>query len=405
VLGRDLVLPSFQWLLSEEGARRFFSRCVMPDQEVRALALEEMSYRPGRECWALYRVHLAGEAQRRALVTFAEGLDEVYAHHYEGRPHLAAFLPGHGCLVEHFPADWRLPSLAGAMAGGRDVSVLRYRPHTRCVLSYVQDGEEAIGKVFSESAKAARLAETLKLLEAQGRAAGLVLPRPLGTAGGLLLMEKVAGTPLRELLEDAAHAEALVRLAAAALLKLHGFAFESPGVESSGRRTLSYKLERLYKRATPLELVAPDLAARLNGVLARLAPLIARAPTPSYTFVHGGYKPAQLLVDGNSVAVLDLDDACLGDPAMDVGNFMAVLVREALLTSQAHLRELARLFLDEYGASSTAPGVVARARLFETLYLVQRAVHSFERMPQSHAAPDSLTAGLLKEAETCLAAL
>jgi hypothetical protein len=46
--------------------------------------------------------------------------------------------------------------------------------------------------------------------------------------------------------------------------------------------------------------------------------------------IHRDFYPAQILVDGPRLYLLDLDLYCAGDPALDVGNFMAHLAEQAL---------------------------------------------------------------------------
>jgi aminoglycoside phosphotransferase (APT) family kinase protein len=59
------------------------------------------------------------------------------------------------------------------------------------------------------------------------------------------------------------------------------------------------------------------------------------------TFLHGDFKGTQVLIDAGRLAVIDLDSACVGDPAVDVGNMMADLHREAAFADTDYSRDCA----------------------------------------------------------------
>ena len=54
----------------------------------------------------------------------------------------------------------------------------------------------------------------------------------------------------------------------------------------------------------------------------RLATWFAGAP-PVQIPVHGDFSDAQVLVEGRQAAIVDLDSACCGDPADDLGSLLA----------------------------------------------------------------------------------
>lgn len=428
---------------SPPGMAELFSRRVLPAldcrQEVASAAIETMNYTPGRQCVVLYSLRF-GNGQSpplSALATFAkdERLEEVYVRHYEngaatsdGPLGRAVFLPEYLCLVEFFPGDWVLPSLARAAesaliapllarlsAGGGptshvDVAVLRYRPHRRCVLLYVAKAQrdkrrrEVIGKVYRQASRAAEVAERQRIMRTQAAASGLVVPEPLAVlpALNLLLMERVPGSQMKDLLRlrSDGRDELLTRRAAAALAILHSL---RPRVDEV--RSLASELERVRKRVGRLQLVAPLLAGHMSALLDRIVSAAREAGSETPSLVHGDFKPSQLLLDETRVAVLDLDRVCRGDPALDVGNFMAQFRKEARLTGRDALRRLARPFLDEYRRRVPAEGLAERARVFETLALVRMASRRFRLDPSSYAASPSasLPALLLEEAAACLA--
>lgn len=385
--------------------------------ELESAAIGTMRYTPGRSCVVLLelRFHDDVHACDRAVVTFAKDdrLDDVYSAYYSGgraNGTTAVLLPEYRCLVELFPADWRLPALAHAMRGngshpGRaqespsPVRVLRYRPHRRCVLLHGEGSDEVVGKVYGPGRQAADVFARQGAIRA--RAAGFDVPRPLKLAADVVLMERVPGTSLKELLGVAndGDGEVLARRAAASLAAFHGVR-----LATAESRSFADDVKRVQKPVGRLAAVAPEFAARADGMLARLAPVADAAPAErSPALVHGDFKPGQLLVDGDRMTIVDLDRACTGEPALDVGNFLAQFRKEALLTGNEQLRGLARPFLDEYLRRAPSDGLADRARAVEALSLVRMAVRRLRLDPAGYAAAParSLPSLMLEEAACC----
>jgi aminoglycoside phosphotransferase (APT) family kinase protein len=441
LLKEDRNLPFLDMAWSCSKMADLFNRHVLPavrpGQEARAVTIEDMTYAPEKQCHILYSLQFnepSGDPGALALVTFARDhtLEETYTRHYGGDTSRAVFLPEYGCLVELFPADWKLPSLARAMdreeaalllaqietrassSVRSETKVLRYRPRQRCVLRYVLRSsdddvpQEVIAKVYPQGPKPGRAWRAQNTLYSAAPE-GLIIPRPLGLIDGwnLVLMECVPGTPMKQVLEEGATARGpareATRLAARALVSLHRMSY----VDASGNgRTLQSQLELLRDRTAPLHCVAPALARQVDGFVDGIARLAQRFHLDTLSCIHGECKASQFLVDHAKVAIVDFDRVCLGDAAVDVGNFMASLHRGAV-QGKEYFRELATDFMIEYAGDSRRNGLVERARLFQAAALVQMAVRSFTRSPYAYssAGTDALPALLLEEAAACLAAL
>jgi len=246
----------------------------------------------------------------------------------------------------------------------------------------------------------------LARLHPQAAAAGMIVPRPLEfqDSADLVRMEPVTGTSLKRVLkrvDEQDGAKQGIRLAAAALATLHGFRIEGHPV-----RSFDSDLAFLQKEAARVHLVAPSLAQNALALLQRVAGLPIPQEPAQATFIHGDFMPSQLLVDEERVAVVDFDNACLGDPAMDVGNFMAKLHRMAVRKGHNHHRRLAHDFLAAYLDQMRDKGVEKRALVYLAISLVRAALHTFQRAPRQYAnkGPASLPVLLLQEAARCLAA-
>jgi aminoglycoside phosphotransferase (APT) family kinase protein len=261
-----------------------------------------------------------------------------------------------------------------------------------------------IGKAYADGHVAGLVWRAINLLHAQTATLGVTTPRPLEFVErwNLVLMERMGGTSMKRILEDATSDKAreVTALAATAVAAYHGLKFEG-GEEI---RSVQSALEKMRKRAVRLPQVAPVLAEQVDVLMRRIEPLAGESGAVEPSFIHGDCKPSQLLIDGEQVAIVDFDRACLGDPALDIGNFMAQFNKLALKKGHDHLRHLASYFLAEYQARLPSSGLTERARVFQAMSLVRMAIRKFESSPHSYAekGQSSDHVSLLREAALCL---
>jgi aminoglycoside phosphotransferase (APT) family kinase protein len=152
-----------------------------------------------------------------------------------------------------------------------------------------------------------------------------------------------------------------------------------------------------------------SLADRLSGWLDRL-----RTWGAEETLLHGDCKPSQFLIDGAGVGILDFDHCGMGDPAADIGFFMASLRQRSSGTLESRaaregihpawdegILALERCFLDQYCEAAHGDGGFRhRAAWYQALALLRKAQRSFARSTRS-VAPTAL----MREAHRCLATL
>ena len=119
--------------------------------------------------------------------------------------------------------------------------------------------------------------------------------------------------------------------------------------------------------------MSPDTGARLA------AP--SRGPFARRRPIHGDFSANQVLVSGSQVAVIDLDDARLDDPAADLGVFAAQLELRVLQGSLARERAemLLRALLAGYGVSASSPFELRSVRMHLARELLARAPGTFRR--------------------------
>jgi hypothetical protein len=346
-----------------------------------------MRFSPGEECAAVATLDLDPPLPEpaRVVVTFLPDVARIARQQPEG-----IYSQELECLAEIFPSDWRLPQLgrvlspaymrdrlltaAGIDGAGPDldVTLLRYRPHSRAVVLYgLSDGDghrrEIIGKVYRSESKARRAWRTLDAIYRE-TAATPVIPRPLALIEetALVLMEKADGHPLPALLASANLEEARLALGQVADA-LRGFHAVNPGKLKARRPEKDVEgLIKLARDAAPEAAETLGLGELLAQIEARFQDLALPDPP---TLTHGGCKPSAVLIEGNHATFVDLDSCAAGDPARDVASFASKLRAMELEGGTGALSGLADEFVALHVARSGDPGIRERVRVYEGIFL------------------------------------
>src|SRR5262249_21781744 len=105
-----------------------------------------------------------------------------------------------------------------------------------------------------------------------------------------------------------------------------------------------------------LSCILPHLAVRLGQLTRRLGSDLLQAQQLTDS-IHGDFGPKQVLLGDNTVPILDLDRAVSGDPALDLGLFIAYLERASLDGTLAadRLAALSEAFIDGYCSVTRRP--------------------------------------------------
>jgi Ser/Thr protein kinase RdoA (MazF antagonist) len=217
---------------------------------------------------------------------------------------------------------------------------LKHKPGRRRTLRVRGSGGTAIAKVYA-SDRASTVARRIAAL-AVGPAEPVVpVVLHLDSELHLLVLSEVLGPPLRDpLLEGDL---ATCSRVGAALGAWHA-AWEGIAPIPLQRHTIEREFEILRSRARA---ASPQVATALADVLSRLP-----AGWRCSTVVHRDLYEEQVLV-GDRVGLIDLDDAALGPPELDVGNLLA----HVELLERRRGRDLARemrALLDSYAERGPA---------------------------------------------------
>ena len=241
------------------------------------------------------------------------------------------------------PVDAALPQLAAltnpsvvAAALGREVlaaTIVRHKPGRRCVLRYELDGSVLYGKTYA-SDRGPRVFRNLQ---------ALAMPEPVAFLAGLrlLLQPEVRGTPVRAALL-AGEAQVAARIAEA----VH--ALHRRPVTLAREHALADELNALRIRIEALT----EHRGRAQRCFARLERAAEEPCSWRSAPVHRDLYHDQVLLDDGRPILLDLDDAAMSEPALDVANFLAHLRLLALQEPQRRVdvAKAAAAFRSRYAA-------------------------------------------------------
>ncbi|MFN2489614.1 MAG: phosphotransferase [Actinomycetota bacterium] len=444
-LDADEMRSRLEASLFGENGRHAVERCAPgkihlgPDDCVVRYELEVRQRASGARAHATVSGRLFGS--RAACLAHMESL-QVLAAQTEGRPEIAPFeapialLEPLDMAVQAFPIDPDLPALVEATDGaqgvdlirrvlpasqagdvhveGCDVTVAHYPRRNRCVLRYEVQGRRRdthepwsavlFGKVFArgQAPDNEEVAEALRRHVMDGPA-WVTIPRFAGKAPELRLslLEAIPGAPkVGDLVKERAGREvakgpgvtleeAIERCASIAS-RLH-----RSGLRAARFRSLEGELAALRRELSTLRPVSPRLCELLEGIVAQLA----HAPRPNLSssgcFSHGDYTPSQILFDGSSAGMVDLDDLCEAEPALDLGQFLAYLEVAARKVEGAAASGLGdRLrdtFLDGYlsvpgSSGADRSSLPARVAIYERVTLVRMAIRGWRQLKPARVA-------------------
>lgn len=368
-----------------------------PAYEIRRCEISHVRRQGGRQrCVVQYTLHLAQPGTDRERSQQVTGVmyagdrtrriwKRVYASYPGPGAHCDAatfepfsYVPELDMLVQVFPHDHRLQALAPLMRGpppeleplflarfgfgdwrieAWDAEPMRYLPELKATLrltATAQDGTTGraderrfYAKLYNHEEKAEQAYEVARTLRAKVGAGheGFTAARPLAYEKDLrtVFQEEVRGASLQDMLlrgEDAAPA---ARRTAGALAALHLGDFGVP----LPRLHLGDEVSILEKRGKALQRTCPHLGSRIEEVVGAVVAELEEVPLVP---VHGDLNLGHVLLDGNRLALIDLDDFAEADPLLDVARVLASFAAVPHRFSLPHgpARAAARAFAEEY---------------------------------------------------------
>jgi aminoglycoside phosphotransferase (APT) family kinase protein len=218
----------------------------------------------------------------------------------------------------------------------------------------------------------------------------------------LVLLEALPGVPqLGQLLklrlrgmddddEEASTLEDALTVAASVASALH-----SASITARRRRTLDHELAELRAEIDAVSPMAAEFSAHMRRWLRRIESYAEESDPLPYRLNHGNFKHTKLIFDGGDVGLIDVDDLCQAEPALDLGHFQAYLrivaqktQRLAAFAPTAITDQLCAHFLEGYrlAAGDTvvdAERLRVRVSIYEAVTLLRAVVHSWQILKTS----------------------
>jgi aminoglycoside phosphotransferase (APT) family kinase protein len=205
--------------------------------------------------------------------------------------------------------------------------VLRYMAARR--ITFLRGGE-IVGKV-KRGRGLARSFARLRAVHTAARGASFAVAEPLDidAARAVFHQRRLPGRLVRDLIEPD-NAAALLRGVGAVHAALHALRVDDPEAAGLPLRTPDYVVAAVRRDAAWVAFAMPAQAAAVaeveRALTAELLALEPRAPA----LCHGDPALDQVLLDdAGGFALVDFDDAAVGDPYADLGSMVTALPRDA----------------------------------------------------------------------------
>jgi hypothetical protein len=406
---RESQLPGLATLLDTDALFTALNK-ARPGIRISAASVSYLRYKPQTSCLAGYRVE--SEAEVNFLTATALRRDACAKQAKVLTDPDRIWLADQAITVALFPSDDKLPSLARLMnSDGRrhllariaphrtdwldgDIEILRYKPERRAVARLMVEGTpRAVLRLFPPRGFAAALAGA----RAYRSCNAVRIARLLGKTvrHRMIALEWLPGRCLTDALNHKGFHLGGISAVGAALAALHA---QNPS--RLPQRSRAEEAVPLMDVADWLAAVVPNSATVARTLARTLGVRLEQTPQESAP-LHGDFYANQVLLDGSNVGIIDCDEACRGDPSMDLGTFGAHLEGNALRGHgvPALVGPVMAELIDSYRLASQQHISDERIALFAAVGLLRLAAHPF-RNREPHW-PER-TASLLERADELL---
>ncbi|WP_414562127.1 MULTISPECIES: aminoglycoside phosphotransferase family protein [unclassified Anabaena] len=266
------------------------------------------------------------------------------------------------------------------------VEVIRHKPGRRCLIKYelINNSGQIITLIGKVRAKGTDFHsyELQKSLWEQGfadnSADGISVPEPVGIIPQwqMWLQRQVEGKIATQLLTPNNNI-LLANKVAEAAHKLH-----QTNIPPRRSHTISDELQILQERITLVMQQYPQWQKRLEEILAASNHLGQNTPELKPCGIHRDFYPDQVIINNSRLYLIDLDLYCHGNPALDIGNFIAHLQEYSLRTfgNSEALREYETALIKKF-LQLTTDKYLPAIETYTTLTLV-RHIHISTQFPE-----------------------
>lgn len=397
---------------------RALENLLTPAYALEACSLTRAKWKPGRKLTAYYdvvvrRPHPEARVTRPVAVTWtlheidqsatappdletleAEALRQGLAAPFK---RLMAHVPVDGLHIQVAPLDARFPQLlrlshpqyvrdllasvyterAPALSAACTVTPVRYRPRQRHVLRYDPQPPDEHAPVFAKLYAGDRAAHIFRILTQLADWLAFHSDRvtpipPLAhhAPDAVVLYPQLAGRPFsHDLARGRIVAAVDLRHTGAALHTLH--TAPSSIIDGLAQRDLAAEIAAITRACEHIDALLPAAGAAIHDIVQRAQAMHEHVPHESPTFTHGDFKTDHVWATSPQLTLIDFDTCAIADPASDIGKFLADLRWWYAASDRPDVEQAQAHFLAGYAAAGGSPARIARARLYEVLWLVK----------------------------------
>jgi aminoglycoside phosphotransferase (APT) family kinase protein len=126
--------------------------------------------------------------------------------------------------------------------------------------------------------------------------------------------------------------------------------FHNNSTAPSETKTVYDDLRDLHEYTLIIAKVKPDLGTKYEEVIQQIITKVDHFKEPRSVAGHGAMRTDQFLLQGDQLAMIDLDSYCWANPARDLGNFLAYLCWKAIRQPEhaQFVERAGRAFLEGY---------------------------------------------------------
>ncbi len=373
----DPALPGLAEFFGPAGARSVAAEMVREaaDSSVDADSgeLRYVKYKPTKHCivqWAfpassgdpfMVSAKLFSGIQGAAVISQPkfQSLAKSIRSRANGRTEPYRYLHHRQILFQLFPLDAKLPGLPFATSGAwaaaafaraldvrsttiriTEITPVAYNPWNRCVFRYTVEESSSRRQYFAKlfrddrgQTMAATLTAVSELLGASGGSWRIPAPLAFIPEARMLVLEALekavgARSLLKQAVEDPVarrRARDVFARTAETLLE-----FQQAVIQGLPAITPQALLRYYQRKIDRVSQIAPELTDTIGTQLARLETEASELPTEPMVLSHGAFRHTHLLLCGDKLGLVDLDNLRLSGVSADPGDFLAYLDRTAL---------------------------------------------------------------------------
>jgi hypothetical protein len=261
-----------------------------------------------------------------------------------------------------------------------EICVKRYKPGSRCLIEYKIEGDGSnvsngvialIGKAISRGAKKSVFQIHNSLWNRGFNSEsedGVSIPEPIGIIPkfNMWLQRKVPGVVATSLLKET-RGITLANRITEAIRKLHRM-----HVPPNRYHNMAKELSILENRLELVAQIEPKWKKRLERLFYYCEKLGYNTTVPILGGIHRDFYSDQVIVDGWRIYLIDFDMYCVGDPGLDIGNFLGHITEQSVRTlgNPDALMEVEQAMEDRF-AELSGQETRPRVRVYKTLTLAR----------------------------------